>query len=121
MSDSPLLDQDPDIEAQITYLTTQEGGKKNPAFTGYTPQFHYEGRDWDAVHRYPDVELVMPGQTARVYLTFVSPQCHIGRLHPGKEFLIREGPHTVAKGHVTKILNLEASAKRVGRDASNCW
>jgi translation elongation factor EF-Tu-like GTPase len=116
-----VLPQDYDIEAEITYLTTEEGGRKHPVSTGYTPQFFYDGRDWDAVHRYPDTELVMPGQTARAYLMFVSPQCHVGRVFPGKDFLIREGPHTIARGHVTKILDLEASAQRIGRDASDCW
>src|SRR6266496_4891449 len=107
MSISPLLPQDQDIEVEITYLTTEEGGRRKPAFPEYRPQFFYDGRDWDAVHTYPDVELVMPGQTVRAYLSFLSPECHVGRLSPGKEFLIREGQRTVGKGHVTKILNLE--------------
>ena len=107
-----------DIEAEITYLTAEEGGRKKPAFPGYRPQFFYDGRDWDAIHVYPDVEFVMPGQTARAFLSFLSPECHVGRLYPGKEFLIREGRRTVAKGVVTAILELEASA--AGRDASDC-
>jgi translation elongation factor EF-Tu-like GTPase len=108
-----------DLEAEIYYLTTEEGGRKKPAgFTGYRPQFYYDGHDWDAVHIYPDVERVMLGQTARVYLFFISPECHFGKLFAGKEFEIPEGRQVVARGRITKILDLEASAK--GRDASDC-
>ena len=38
-----------DIEAEITFLTSEEGGKKLPVFSGYRPQFYYDGHDWDAV------------------------------------------------------------------------
>ncbi|HET6262594.1 MAG TPA: elongation factor Tu [Chloroflexia bacterium] len=110
-----------DIEVEITWLTGKQGGRVKPIFTGYRPQFYYDGRDWDAIHTYPDVELVIPGDTVRAYLSFLSPECHVGRLFPGKEFLIREGAHVVAEGRVTKIMELEASAERSGRDASHCW
>ena len=63
----------------------------------------------------------MPGQTIRAFLSFLSPECHVGRLFPGKEFLIREGQRVVARGRVMKIMELEASAERTGRDASDCW
>jgi elongation factor Tu len=119
MESLPVLPRD--IEAEITYLTTEEGGRRKPAFTGYRPQFYYDGRDWDAIHTYPDVELVMPGQTARAYLSFLSPECHIGRLHTGKEFLIREGQRVIARGRVTKVIDLAASAERSGRDTAHCW
>jgi hypothetical protein len=33
-----------------TFLRTEEGGKTRPAFSGYRPQFYYEGEDWDAEH-----------------------------------------------------------------------
>ena len=121
LSDRPNLPpEEQDIEVTLHYLTSEEGGRKKPAFSGYMPQFHYRGRDWDAVHTYPDVEFVRPGQTARAYLSFSRPECHVGRLYPGLEFLIREGPHVVARGVVTRILNLEESARHTGRDPAEC-
>ncbi|HST03284.1 MAG TPA: elongation factor Tu [Chloroflexia bacterium] len=116
-----LPPEEQDIEVTLYYLTREEGGRKKPAFSGYRPQFHYSGRDWDAVHSYPDVEFVQPGQSARAYLSFLSPECHVGRLQPGTEFLVREGQRVVARGVVTRILNLEESAKRIGRDPAGCW
>lgn len=101
-----------DIEAEIYFLTTEEGGRSTPAFTGYRPQFHYNEQDWDASHIYPDVEVVNPGETVRAYLGFLSPQEHFGKVSVGMEFLVREGARTVGKGVVTKIVELEKSASR---------
>lgn len=102
-----------DIEAEITFLTTEEGGRKIPAFSGYRPQFYYDGHDWDAVQEYLGVSEVYPGQAVTAELAFLSPQCHVGKLYLGKEFLVREGQRVVARGKITKILNLEKSAERI--------
>jgi elongation factor Tu len=101
----------PDIEAEITFVPTEQGGRKTPAFPGYRPQFYYDGMDWDAAHEYPDVEKVLPGQTVRTLLTFSRPQIHFGRVVEGMEFLVREGQRTVAHGRVTKLLFLAEHAK----------
>src|SRR4029077_13536379 len=101
-----------DIEAESTFLKTEEGGRKSPAFSGYRPQFYYDGHDWDVVQEYVGVAEVYLGQTVTVQLAFLSPQCHVGKLFPGKEFLVREGQRVVGRGKVTKILSLEKSAER---------
>jgi translation elongation factor EF-Tu-like GTPase len=103
----------PDIEAEITFVPTAEGGRKTPAFSGYRPQFYYDGYDWDAIQDYPDVSAVCPGQTVRALLRFMSPGAHVGRIFPGMEFLCREGAKVVARGRITKILSLKESAGRV--------
>lgn len=100
-----------DIEGEVTYIPTEAGGRKSPAFQGYRPQFYYNGGDWDAVQHYPDVNHVNPGETARVIFSFLSPDAHLGKIKPGMMFLIREGPHTVGYGRVTKILDMEKSTK----------
>jgi len=103
----------PDIEAEITFLPTEQGGRKGPAFSGYRPHFYYDGHNWDALHEYPDVERVLPGQTVRTWLRFLSPDRHVGRIRDGMEFQIREGSRVVGHGRVTKILHLAESAERV--------
>ena len=102
-----------DIEAEIRFLTTEEGGRSSPAFSGYRPQFYYDGRDWDAPHEYPDSYTVFPGETVRAFLGFLSPQEHIGKITVGMKFEIREGTRTVGTGVVTKIIDLPESAKRI--------
>jgi len=101
----------PDIEAEITFLTPEEGGRKTPAYSGYRPQFYYDGNHWDARQDYVGVSEVYPGQTVTTELTFANPHYQLGKLYPGKEFLVYEGHIIVARGKVTKILNLENSAK----------
>jgi translation elongation factor EF-Tu-like GTPase len=109
-----LLDPNypPDIEAEITFIPTEQGGRKSLAFSGFSPQFYYDGDDWDAIQEYPDVQSVSPGQTVRTLLRFLRPHAHVGRIHPGMEFQIREGARVVGHGRVTKILHLEESAQR---------
>jgi translation elongation factor EF-Tu-like GTPase len=89
-------------------------GAKNPVFSGYRPQFYYQGDDWDAIHTYLGVEQVNPGDTVTAQLRFVRPQFHVGKIAVRMEFLIREGNRTVAKGKVTKTLDLEKTAARMG-------
>lgn len=104
-----------DIEAELTFIPPDEGGRSMPAKSGYRPQFFYDGHDWDAQHDYGDVEEVAPGETVQAKLTFLSPQRHVGKLFPGKEFLLREGQRVVGHGTVTRILNLEAHAEEMRR------
>jgi len=103
-----------DVEAEIYFLSSKEGGRESPVFNEYRPQFYYDGHDWDACHNYPDVKQVNPGDTVRSYLGFLSPAEHYGKIHIGMEFLLREGARTVGRGIITKILELEKSAKLIG-------
>jgi|SRR5256885_15118269 len=96
-----------DIEAQIRFLPTAEGGKKQPVTTGYFVQFFYDGQNWDAIHTYPDRQWVNPGDVVTAYLAFLDPQNHRGKLYPGKTFEVREGLKTVATGIVTKVIELD--------------
>ncbi|MFZ2956264.1 MAG: elongation factor Tu [Candidatus Ozemobacteraceae bacterium] len=102
-----------DIEVEMTFLTPEEGGRRTPVRSGYRPQFYYDSHDWDAAHTYIGTDEVLLGQTVRAYLAFLSPDMQVGRIYPGMEFLIREGSHTVARGYVLKILELEQSAERI--------
>ena len=94
------------IEVEIYFLTAEEGGRSQPAYSGYQPQFYYDGNDWDARHIYPDVEEANPGERVRAYLGFLSPQEHVGKVTAGMAFEIREGARVVGKGLVTEILEL---------------
>jgi len=102
----------PDIEAEITFVPTGQGGRSTPAFSGYRPQFYYDEQDWDAEQEYPDVDSALPGQTVRTLLRFSNPDAHVGRVHPGLEFQVREGARVVAHGRVIRILHLAESAER---------
>lgn len=100
-----------DIEAEMTFLPTEHGGRKDPAFSDYRTQFYYAGRDWDARHEYPDVQQANPGDTVRAFLGFLSPDEHVGRVKPGMAFVIREGAKIIAYGSVTRLIDFETSAQ----------
>jgi hypothetical protein len=99
-----------DIEVAMTFLRTEEGGRKSPVFSGYRPQFHHQGEVGDASHTYIGVTQVNPGYTVTAQLKFYCPQNHVGKIAVGMEFEIREGKRTVATGRVTKVLHLEENA-----------
>ena len=97
----------PDIEAEITFLSTEQGGRQAPVTSGYRPNhdFALNGILNDALHEYLDCELVSPGQTARAQMWFLVPQYHEGRLYPGFRFTVQEGSRIVGYGTVTRIIN----------------
>src|ERR1035438_5596312 len=97
----------PDIEAEITFVPVAEGGRKTPAFSGYRPQFFYDDQNHAIDLEFPDADGIDAGQTARALVRVGSPEVHVGHLHPGMEFELREGARVVARGRVTKLLHLE--------------
>jgi translation elongation factor EF-Tu-like GTPase len=96
------------MEAEITFLRSEEGGRTGPAYAGYRPPIFYdddEGR-WNAVYEWETDQPIQPGDTVRAQVCFVSPEAQRGRLYVGKEFRLQEGSHVVARGRVTKLLSL---------------
>ena len=99
----------PDVEAEVSYLSTSDGGRQRPVCSGYRPShdFRLGGCLSDAQHEYPDREWVYPGQTVRVLLWFLLPKEQVGRLHSGFEFTVQEGARILGQGRVTRVLNSE--------------
>ncbi|NRA68688.1 MAG: hypothetical protein HRU19_29650 [Pseudobacteriovorax sp.] len=97
--------QKPEIEAEIYYLTEEEGGRKNPVFSGYRRQFYYDGNDFDAPQQFLDSDICQPGDSIRVVMQTFSPESHSGKLWVGKEFEVREGSKTVGRGKILRIFN----------------
>lgn len=101
-----------DLECEVVFLPTEQGGRRSSVRSGYRGQLHYDGADWAVTHHYPDVDEVRPGDAVRVYLTCLSPQIHDGKLFPGKSISFREGTRTIAAGTVTTLLDLHTFAQR---------
>ena len=91
---------------EITFIPTEHGGKKKNVYSGYRPQFYYDNKDRDANQTYIDFSEVKPGDTAKAYLTFLSPKEHKNKLKTGSHFLLREGQKIVVYGHVIDIIDL---------------
>ena len=89
------------FRAELYALRKEEGGRNNPFFAGYKPQFFVRTTDVTGAVALPDgVEMVMPGDTARIEVTLDSPIA----LEPGSRFAVREGGRTVGRGVVSEVL-----------------
>ena len=91
-----------DFEGNVYILTKDEGGRHNPFFDGYRPQFYFRTTDVTGEVKLPEgTEMVMPGDNTEMTV-------HLGKpiaMDEGLRFAIREGGRTVGAGRVTKIIN----------------
>ena len=89
-----------EFEAQVYVLTKDEGGRHNPFFPGYQPQFYFRTTDVTGRVSLPEgTEMVMPGDNTVMSVVLGSPIA----MDEGLRFAIREGGRTVGAGTVTKI------------------
>ena len=105
--------RNPDIEAEVRFLTTLEGGRNSAVKSGYRPDHNMGGTDMlnGAQHYFPDREWVQLGETIRSLMIFTVPEYQFGKLTEGLEFTIQEGNKIVGKGHVVSILNAAMRAE----------
>ncbi len=89
------------FKAEVYVLTTKEGGRKTPFFSGYRPQFYFRTTDVTGVANLPeDREMMMPGDTSEMEVELIQPIA----MDQGLRFAIREGGRTVGSGVVTEII-----------------
>jgi elongation factor Tu len=90
-----------EFEANVYILTKDEGGRHNPFFDGYRPQFYFRTTDVTGEVKLPaGTEMVMPGDNTEMTVVLGKPIA----MDEGLRFAIREGGRTVGAGRVTKIL-----------------
>ena len=90
-----------EFEGTAYILSKEEGGRHNPFFTNYRPQFYFRTTDVTGVITLPEgTEMVMPGDTTDMTVELIQPIA----MEEGLGFAIREGGRTVGAGTVTKIL-----------------
>jgi elongation factor Tu len=89
------------FEGTAYILSKDEGGRHNPFYTNYRPQFYFRTTDVTGVISLPEgTEMVMPGDTTDMVVELIQPIA----MEEGLGFAIREGGRTVGAGTVTKIL-----------------
>jgi elongation factor Tu len=89
-----------EFEANVYILTKNEGGRHNPFFDGYRPQFYFRTTDVTGAVALPEgTEMVMPGDNTEMTVVLGKPIA----MDEGLRFAIREGGRTVGAGRVTKI------------------
>jgi elongation factor Tu len=88
------------FDANVYILSKDEGGRHNPFYANYRPQFYFRTTDVTGVITLPaGTEMVMPGDTTEMSVELIQPIA----MEDGLRFAIREGGRTVGAGTVTKI------------------
>ncbi|KAM9843025.1 elongation factor Tu, mitochondrial [Aulostomus maculatus] len=89
------------VQAQVYFLSKEEGGRHKPLFSGYSPVMFSLTWDISCLVKLPsDKEMVMPGEDLSLTLLLLRPMA----LGKGQRFTLREGNITIGTGLVTDIL-----------------
>ena len=96
----------PDVEAEVTLLSTEAGGRVTPAGSGYRPQ-HRVLPEYltSGVHDYLGIPTLSPGGSAIATITFVTPEAYPHSLFAGDLIEISEGSHVVGHARILRVLN----------------
>ncbi|MEW2412397.1 elongation factor Tu [Streptomyces sp. NPDC046866] len=86
------------FEAQVHFLSQEEGGRHTPVSQGYRPQFFFHTADVTGTLDFDPDELP-PGSNHTVRIELMSPIA----LERGQRFAVRESGRTVAFGRVSRI------------------
>jgi len=89
------------FKSQVYCLTSEEGGRHSPFFSGYRPQFYFRTTDVTGSIVLPEgKQMIMPGDNTELIVELISTIA----VEQGLRFAIREGGRTVAAGAVTEII-----------------
>ncbi len=82
------------------FLSKEEGGRKNPFFTGYSPQFLLRTTSVTGQITLPEeLDMVLPGDTVRFEVNLNKSVA----MEIGLSFAMREGNRTIGAGKITQI------------------
>ena len=87
--------------AEVYVISKEEGGRHNPFFDGYRPQFYFRTTDVTGIIKLPEgTEMVMPGDNVKMEIDLITSIA----MEEGLRFAIREGGRTVGAGVVSSII-----------------
>jgi translation elongation factor EF-Tu-like GTPase len=96
-----------DFVAEVTYFTTDEGGRCGYAASGYRPHIKFSFSKYltSGQQTFLDKEIVHPGETVTTAIKILSVNIFHQSLSEGMIFEVGEGPRTVGTGKITEIIN----------------
>ena len=99
--------KNPDFLANLKYKTTEQGGRRTPATTGYRPQvkFDFTEMQTSGYQKFFGTDKVYPGETVLAEVSILSAQFFENQLEMGMEFEIREGATIIGYGIIIDIMN----------------
>lgn len=98
---------EPDFIASVTYLTTEQGGRKSYAASGYRPHVKFDGRKelTSGEQIFIDKDKVFPGETVAAEIRILRVDFFKNYLFIGQHFEVAEGSHLVGHGEVFEVIN----------------
>lgn len=99
--------EQPDFVAKVRFVTTEEGGRKGFAATGYRPTFKLldQTEMTSAKQKFRGTDQVQPGQEVISEIRIIWVEAFEQKLSVGTDFELREGSRTVAKGEIIEVIN----------------
>lgn len=96
-----------DFVATVRYLTTEKGGRKTPAMSGYRPQvkFDFSEMQTSGQQIFLERNLVFPGDEVDVGIEILSVDHFANKLKEGMRFDFLEGSRLIGSGRIKRILN----------------
>jgi hypothetical protein len=98
---------EPDFIAKVTYLTTEQGGRKGYATSGYRPHVKFDGRKelTSGEQLFIDKDKVFPGETVKAEIRILGTDFFKNCLSVGQRFEVAEASHLVGHGEILEIIN----------------
>ena len=98
------------ISAKIYFLSSEEGGRKTPIFSGYRPALYFGEQQTDGAITLTSSDRAVPGTECEVVIKLLHPE-HLGdALKPMATFEAKEGSRLVGRGQVLCIHHAAAKA-----------
>lgn len=96
----------PDVDALVSFLPTEQGGRHTGAISGYRP-CHLVLPDYltSGHHEYKGKAVVMPGESAETQIWFHSPEHYPHSIAEGDDIRIQEGSRIVGYAKILRIYN----------------
>ena len=96
-----------DFIAELKYKTTEDGGRKTPAFSGYRPQLKFNFTDLQSSGSqfFINTDIANPGESVIAEIQILSPHFYHNQLEIGMDFELREGEVIIGTGKIIEIIN----------------
>ena len=99
--------REPDFNAEIYVIKTEDGGRHSDVFSGYRPDHDLgiEGMLNGGMHEYLENNTIAVGQTGKANIWLVDQEEQENRLFYGMKFTVQEGARIVCKGKIINVIN----------------
>jgi elongation factor Tu len=97
----------PDLTANMQYLTTEDGGRKGYATSGYRPHLQIkEIKEMTSAEQlFVNKDKVHPGESVLAEIRILGVKTFEGLLYEGLKFKLGEGNRIVAEGVIKEVIN----------------